>query len=116
MEDVTPANYEITTTAHFADQIMMGVITNHCKQIYKSGGAEEDYSPRSVTIRYPSGIDFHPDAMIKLAKALKIPVIDNKPEPPPKLSDETEMALEARHIEIVREWIKLNPERVTKFW
>ncbi len=49
----------------------MGVITNHCKQIYKSGGADEDYSPRSVTIRYPSGIDFHPDAMIKLAKAFE---------------------------------------------
>ena len=71
LEDVTPETGEITTNAHFADQIMMGVITNHCKQIYKSGGADEDYSPRSVTIRYPSGIDFHPDAMIKLAKTLK---------------------------------------------
>lgn len=116
LDDVTPKTSEITTNAHFADQIMMGVIINHCKQIYKSGGADEDYIPRSVTIRYPSGIDFHPDAMIKLARALQIPVIDNKPEPPQKLPDETEMALETRHIEIVREWIKLNPERVTKFW
>lgn len=116
LEDISPKTSEVSTNAHFADQIMMGVIVNHCKQLYKTNGPDEDYTPASITIKYPADIDFHPDAMIKLARALKIPLTDNKPDYPEKLPDESEMALEARYINIVKEWMKSNPERITRFW
>lgn len=104
---------EVKTSEHYADQIMMSIIVNYCKAKFNTN---EEYTPREITIKYPSGIDFHPDAMIKLARAVGIKVRDNKPCYPDTLENETETELEMRHLEIVKEWVQKTPERITTFW
>ena len=86
---------------------MMSIIVNYCKGNFNTN---EEYTPREITAKYPSGIDFHPDAMIKLARAVGINVRDNKPCYPDTLKTKLKLNLKMRHLEIVKEWVQKTPE------